>query len=57
MKTLADKRIIEQIVPVAEFNKGKRKIDQCPKKYGYIMPIYHGYDWRKTKKQLIQNYT
>lgn len=25
--------------------------------HGFVMPLYHGYDWKKTKKELINKYT
>jgi len=55
--TCADRKIIETIVKVSVFNEGKPKQGQCQKKYGYVIPLFHGWEWRKTKKQLIEKYT
>jgi hypothetical protein len=52
----ANRRIIDTIVPVAEWNKDKPVSEQIPVKYGYVIPLYHGHEWKKTKKQLIEKY-
>lgn len=56
-KSLIDRKIIERIIPVQEFNKGKYDQDICNKSYGFVMPLYHGFDWKRTKKALIEKYT
>lgn len=83
MKSFADRKIIERIVPVKVFDRlqdegyashvakcrengvtGKlqpqddySQFAKCGKNYGYIMPIYAGWDWAPTKKKLIERYT
>lgn len=52
-----DRKIIERIITVKEFNKDQVPLNQCPYKYGYAIPLYHGWDWAPTKKKLIERYT
>ena len=54
--TCSERRLIERIIPVAKFNEGKKSIDQINCKYGYVMPVYGGGHWKRTKKELISIY-
>lgn len=57
MNNYSNRKIIERIVTVKEWNKDSRPEDKIKKSYGYVMPIYHGYEWRRTKRELISKYT
>jgi hypothetical protein len=54
---IADRRIIERIVTVKEWNATCRKDSVINYKSGYVMPLYHGHEWRRTKRELIKKYT
>ena len=54
--SVADRKTIEQMVSVKEWNKDKSLSEQIPVKYGYVMPLFHGYDWKATKQRLINKY-
>jgi hypothetical protein len=51
-----NRKIIESIVPVSEWNKDCHKDHIINVKYGYVIPLFHGYEWKKTKFELIQKY-
>ena len=53
----ATRRIIEKIVTVKQWNETARPDEKINVKYGYVMPMYHGYQWKKTKKKLIEIFT
>lgn len=53
---LADRKTIEHIVPVKEWNQTCHPDNRIKVKYGYVMPIYHGYEWKATKQALIDKY-
>ena len=55
--SFSDRRTIENIVPVKEWNKDCHPDNRINKKYGYVMGIYHGYVWRPTKQALINKFT
>lgn len=56
--SFSDKKIIEKIVPVKQWNaETNDPFMKIKVKYGYVMPLFHGYDWKPTKKQLIRKYT
>ena len=52
----ADRRIIGNIVTVKEWNEGKPLSEQIKVKYGYVMPVFHGWEWKPTKQALINKY-
>jgi len=54
---LADRKTIENIVSVSEWNKDCHPGNVIKVKYGYVMPLYHGYQWKATKAELIRIYT
>jgi len=49
--------IIEKIVTVKEHNENCHPDNKVPHKSGYVMPCYHGWTWRKSKKELIEIFT
>lgn len=55
--SIADKRIIERIMTVKDWNKDARPDEKINVKYGYVMPLFHGYEWKRTKMELIRKYT
>ena len=55
--SLSDACTIEKILPVKEYNTTCRPDNKCPYKTGYVMPVYHGYQWAPTKKDLIKMFT
>lgn len=55
--SFSNRKIIEKIVPVKEWNTDCHKDNIIKVKYGYVMPLYHGYDWKAKKQDLIDKYT
>jgi len=53
--TYSDAIIIEKIVTVAKWNEDNTDM-KLKFKSGYVMPVYHGYDYRSNKMQLIRKY-
>lgn len=53
--SFSNRKIVEQIVPVKEFNEDNVN-NKVNKNYGYVMPLFHGYKWAKTKTELIKQY-
>jgi hypothetical protein len=51
-----NRKIIESIVPVSEWNNSCHKDNIINVKYGYVIPLFHGYEWKKTKFELINKY-
>ena len=51
----SDAIIIEKICTVQEWNK-ENPNDKINRKSGYVMPIYHGYDYKSKKDDLIRKY-
>jgi len=49
-------RIIDTIVPVKVWNESKPQAEKIPVKYGYVIPLYHGHEWKPTKRALIAKY-
>lgn len=48
----ANRYIESRILPAKKWNE-ENPNNKVPFKYGYVMPIYHGYQWKKTKTELI----
>lgn len=55
--SFSNRKIIEKIIPVKVWNSDYHKDNIINVKYGYVMPLYHGYDWKPTKQDLINKYT
>jgi hypothetical protein len=55
--SLADRKTIENIMPVKEWNAICHPDNRIKRKYGYVMGIYHGYQWKATKQELINMFT
>lgn len=55
--SFSNRKIIEKIVSVKVWNSDCHKDNIINIKYGYVMPMYHGYDWKPTKQALIEKYT
>lgn len=50
--SFSDRKTIDRIITVKEFNSDNKN-NRVPKNYGYVMPLYHGWQWKKTKRELI----
>lgn len=53
--SLSDAIIIEKIVTVNQWNKENPK-DKLRFKTGYVMPVYHGYEYNSSKMKLIRKF-
>lgn len=52
----SDACIIEKIEKSSEFKKTCADAKHLPAS-GYVMPVYHGWDWKRTKTDLVKKYT
>lgn len=51
------KKVVERIVTVKEWNETAAPDGKIKAKKGYVMPTHAGYEYRKTKRELIKKFT
>jgi uncharacterized alkaline shock family protein YloU len=55
--SIANQRTIDRIVTVKEWNDSSNIDSKINVKYGYVMPVFHGHIWNKSKQKLIDRFT